>query len=131
MGLLSRIGTAAGSGLREMGSNMEAGAAYGGLGGALLGTAGNGEMGGNLNPGTGLVAGLAGGAALGGANGLRKLVMGIAQALKQQHPQVPDEMILKKAMEMAQQQAGQQGGGMMPPMGGGGGMPPGGPMGGM
>ena len=71
-----------------------------------------------VNPGTGLVGGMAAGAAMGAAGGMRHIVMAIAKALKQQHPQAPDEMILQKAMEMAQKQGGQAGG-MMPPMGGG------------
>jgi hypothetical protein len=85
-------------------------------------------MQGMVNPGTGLAAGAAGGAALGAAGGMRHIIMTLARALKQQNPQVPDEMILQKAMEIAQKQGGQAGG-MMPPMGGG--MPPGGPGGGM
>lgn len=104
-----------------MGSEALDGMAMGGTGGALAGgLAGAGmppEMQGMVNPGTGLAAGAAGGAALGAAGGMRHIIMTLARALKQQNPQVPDEMILQKAMEIAQKQ--------------GGGMPPGGPGGGM
>lgn len=125
MGLLSRIGAGFGGGLREMAGDAGRGAMYGTVSGGVLGGLAGPAMGGGesdpmgLNPATGMLGGAALGAMGGAAGGLRHIVIKIAQALKQQHPQVPDEMILQKAMEFAQKQAGQSAGDLMPPSGGG------------
>jgi hypothetical protein len=66
---------------------------------------------------------------------IQQAIMQVAQQLKQQHPDVPDQDILMTAQKIVMQKL--QGGGGPPPGGmppGGGGMPPGGggmpPMGG-
>lgn len=114
MGLLSRLGNqfSADMPLRGMAEDAGRGAAYGTVGGAALGGMSGGPDEGGFSPGVGMLGGAAGGAAAGGAMGARHIVMAIARALKQQHPDAPDELILQEAMKLAKQQ--------------GGGMPPGG-----
>lgn len=132
MGLLSRIGKNVSQQFPDTwaGRAPMEGLVPSALMGATIGGIGAASMPGNIN-GEGMTAGAGlgalAGAAIPGGFAVKRLVAGIAQALKRQHPEVPDEMILQKAMEMAQTQ-GDQAGGMTPPMGG---MPPGGGMGGM
>ena len=132
MGLLSRIGKNVSQQFPDTwaGRAPMEGLVPSALMGATIGGIGAASMPGNIN-GEGMTAGAGlgalAGAAIPGGFAVKRLVVGIAQALKRQHPEVPDEMILQKAMEMAQTQ-GDQAGGMTPPMGG---MPPGGGMGGM
>lgn len=104
MGLLSRIGNGFGRGMDIGGmGGAGLGAALGGVGAAMQG----GDMNDVLNGAMGgAIPGIAGGAALGGmmgaaGGGIKGIVMQIAQMLKQQRPDLPDELILQEAQTLA------------------------------
>lgn len=101
MGLLNKLGALRGAKIFPNAHEATLGAAdtlIAGTGGGMVGgiaSLGNpNDMGGNIGAGAALGAGLM------GANGVRKMVIELARAMKQQRPEVPDEQILKAA-EMA------------------------------
>jgi hypothetical protein len=106
--------------------------AAGAIAGAPVGALAEIGMGGGDGTGTaGGMAGMLGGAALGGAMGSRKLIMAIAQALKRQAPQAPDEQVMQQAQKLLQNPTPEVEQFIQRVMGQGGGQPPTGGMGAM
>lgn len=100
MGLFSKLGR----GLMDAGGStalaLEPAAAYGALG--AFGGAAVGDRLGGADTGQNAMMGGAMGAAF-GARGLpREIVSAVARALKQAHPEIPDEQIIQQAMEIVQ-----------------------------
>lgn len=94
---LSRLARGVGEDVFMAAPQAAAGGVLGTLGGAL-----GGDVSG-VGMGEGALAGGAMGAAI-GARGLpRDIIASIARALKQRHPDVPDDQIIQHAMEIVQQ----------------------------
>lgn len=109
MGLFSRLSREGGETLDMMGGNAVLGGALGGIAGATA-SGKDYQQGGSpdvlSNILTGAAFGGGGAAGVAGLGGAKRMIGMIMEALKRQHPEAPDELLLTEAMKIMKQQGG-------------------------